>query len=170
FFLFLVQTSLSWNSTKKKVGCKSKSSFLFIYLFIFSGKVRIKVIQDNSTWDEALTYCEMMHSRLLWIEDESDQNAVSMWLNHSSFDRSTPRSFWIGLRQSVLFGFWIWSDRMVNWSNWKDEKIPEKSPFNHCGVIDRKDYTWRNEDCDQKLVPSVRNCPVLSVLIHFNIL
>ncbi|XP_004083062.2 secretory phospholipase A2 receptor [Oryzias latipes] len=127
-------------------GCESEKCAL-----CSKGRVRIKVIPDNSSWDEALTYCETMHSRLLWIEDESDQNAVSTWLNHSSFDMSTPRSFWIGLRQSVLFGFWIWSDRMVNWSNWKDEKIPEKSPFNHCGVIDREDFTWRNEDCDQKL-------------------
>ncbi|RVE56750.1 hypothetical protein OJAV_G00224660 [Oryzias javanicus] len=115
------------------------------------GEVRIKVIRQESSWDEALTYCETFHSRLLWIEDQSDQNAVSSWLNHSSFDENAPRSLWIGLRQSALFGFWIWSDRMVNWSNWEDGDIPGKSPFNHCGVIDRKNFTWRNEDCNRKL-------------------
>lgn len=122
-----------------------------MFLFFFSGKVRIKVIQNESSWDDALTYCENMHSRLLWIEDESDQIAVSTWLNNSKLYDDAPRSLWIGLRQSALFGFWIWSDRMVNWSNWKDGEIPGKSLSNHCGVIDREDFTWRNEDCDRKL-------------------
>ncbi|XP_073337109.1 secretory phospholipase A2 receptor-like [Pagrus major] len=118
------------------------------YLFCSRGRVRIKAIPKKLTWEEAFNYCEAHYTRLLWIENGEDQKAVEQWLNHTQVDGP----FWIGLRQSRIFGFWIWtSDRVVNYSNWKGVKQPELPMSNHCGVIDEKDdYTWSDENC---LVP-----------------
>ncbi|XP_036977874.1 secretory phospholipase A2 receptor-like [Acanthopagrus latus] len=117
-------------------------------LFCSRGHVRIKVIKIESTWEQAFDYCKAKHTRLLWIENVEDQNAVVQWLNHTQADGP----LWIGLRQSRVFGFWIWtSDRVVGYSNWKDNTQPELPLSNHCGVIKKSDnYTWSDENC---LVP-----------------
>lgn len=108
-----------------------------------SGTVRIKVIKQHLTWEQAFDYCKAKHTGLLWIEDLEDQNAVEQWLNYT--DVEGP--FWIGLRQSRIFGFWIWaSDRTVTYSNWRDDTVPELPLSNHCGVI-AKNGTWRDENC-----------------------
>ncbi len=112
-----------------------------------SGHVRIKVIQKNYTFEQANDYCQEHHDGLLWIEDEDDQNAVEQWLNYTYVNNDT---FWIGLRQSRVFGFWIWSDRAVSYSNWENGIKPELPFSNHCGVITKGNYTWSDEDC---LVP-----------------
>lgn len=111
----------------------------------FSGNMRIKVIKTKSTWEGALNYCEQNHNGLLWIEDAEDQKAVEQWLNHTEVEGP----FWIGLRQSTLFGFWIWKDRTVGYSNWKNGKIPAMPMSNHCGVIDKTSALgkWSDEDC-----------------------
>lgn len=109
-----------------------------------SGTVRIKVIEQNLTWEQAFDYCKANHTGLLWIEDEMDQTAVEQWLNNTE----VGGPFWIGLRQSHVFGFWIWtSDRIVSYTNWKDAKQPELYLSNHCGVITSEDYTWKDENC-----------------------
>ncbi|XP_041820301.1 macrophage mannose receptor 1-like [Chelmon rostratus] len=114
------------------------------YTFCSKGFVRIKVIKEKQTWEQAFDYCRTRHTGLLWIEDGKDQQAVEQWLNHTE----VPGPFWIGLRQSRVFGFWIWtSDRAVSYSNWKDGKQPELPLSNHCGVITRDAYTWSDEHC-----------------------
>ncbi|XP_017270372.1 C-type lection lectoxin-Enh3 isoform X2 [Kryptolebias marmoratus] len=119
-----------------------------IYHIICSkGSVRIKPIPHHSTWEEALIYCKTYHTRLLCIEDEDDQRAVEQWLDN--YDFNNKETLWIGLRQSSLFGFWIWSDRTVNWHNWKNKIIPELSS-SQCGVINATDYTWSEENCWNK--------------------
>lgn len=102
---------------------------------------------ESKTWEEALEYCTAKHSRLLWIENKEDQDAVEMWLKITN---STGR-FWIGLRQSSIFGFWIWSDRIVHYHNWKNGKQPEMPFSHHCGVIDARTYKWSDENCWSKL-------------------
>ncbi|XP_044199228.1 uncharacterized protein LOC122975092 [Thunnus albacares] len=67
------------------------------------GYVRIQVIDESLTWEQAFDYCEANHTGPLRIEDEEDQTAVMQWLNYTKID--SP--FWIGLRQSRAFGFWL---------------------------------------------------------------
>ena len=111
--------------------------------------MRIQIVDNkNVTWEEALNHCETYHSRLLWIEDDEDQKAVSQWLKNSPVSAST---FWIGLRQSTVFGFWIWHDRIVNLNYWKDGKPPDILLSKHCGVISGSDSKWSAEDCGIKL-------------------
>lgn len=111
---------------------------------LLSGSVRVVTVRDSLSWEEALNYCEANYTRLLWIEDEDDQKAVEQWLKHTSNEN---QKLWIGLRQSSVFGFWIWSDRIVNWNNWRENQIPELSlAYSHCGVIS-VNGTWSAEDC-----------------------
>ncbi|XP_026216871.1 C-type mannose receptor 2-like [Anabas testudineus] len=110
-----------------------------------TGTVRIKVIKENLTWEQAFDYCKANHSRLLQIEDAKDQEAVEQWLNISN----AGDTFWIGLRQSRLFGFWIWSDKTVAYNNWKNSTIPQMPMSNNCGVIkkDNQTWSWSDENC-----------------------
>ncbi|XP_013869929.1 C-type lectin lectoxin-Lio3 [Austrofundulus limnaeus] len=109
--------------------------------------VRIITVGHPLSWEDALNYCEAYHTRFLWIEDGEDQNAVEQWLKYSNGSGNYNEKLWIGLRQSSVFGFWIWSDRIVNWNNWRDNRIPELSPaYSHCGVIN-VNGTWGAEDC-----------------------
>nr|XP_029135217.1 C-type mannose receptor 2-like [Labrus bergylta] len=126
-----------------KYGCYSTAK-----PFCASGTVRIKVIQNPLTWVEAYDYCKENHYRLLWIRDEYDQWAVEQWLNYTAEEGD----FWIGLRQSRVFGFWIWtSDTTVGFSKWKDGKTPQQSMFDHCGAFNNKDWDWNHFNCSKTL-------------------
>ncbi|KAM6961571.1 C-type lectin 1 [Tautogolabrus adspersus] len=117
-------------------------------LVLCSGTVRIKVIQRKVTWEEAYDYCIEHHSRLLWIRDQNDQKAVEQWLNNTDVEGH----FWIGLRQSRVFGFWIWtSDTTVGFSNWKDDKMPKLPMSEHCGVFNKEDTKWHDFKCSEQL-------------------
>ncbi|XP_070710209.1 C-type lectin BML-1-like [Pempheris klunzingeri] len=137
-------TTFRWDSMYKTSGEKGIE-----YHFLCSkGDVRIKVINETLTWEEAFDYCKEYHTGLLWIEDDKDQEAVNQWLHNT--DVRGP--FWIGLRQSQVFGFWFWtSDRPVTYSNWRNDTVPEMPLSNHCGVINKmEDNKWSDENC---LVP-----------------
>ncbi|KAL3048544.1 hypothetical protein OYC64_007157 [Pagothenia borchgrevinki] len=122
-----------------EVGCNDNKQ-----TFCSKGDMRIKVINKNLTWEEAFKYCETKHSGLLWIEDKEDQDAVEQWLEYS--DVVGP--FWIALRQSHVFGFWIWRDSAVSYNNWKNGFVPVPPSSHICGVISRTDnYTWTDENC-----------------------
>eukprot|EP00064_Thunnus_orientalis_P006472 superscaffoldBa00000674_g6490 len=111
-----------------------------------AGYVRIQVIDESLTWEQAFDYCEANHTGPLRIEDEEDQMAVMQWLNYTKVDGP----FWIGLRQSRAFGFWLWSKMTAYYSQWKDSKQPEPPLSNHCGAI-YKNGSWSDENCLQQL-------------------
>lgn len=116
-----------------------------ILVCCFSGNVRIIRVSKPLSWEEALNYCEDYHKSFLWIEDQHDQDAVEQWLKYTN--NSDNEKLWIGLKQSSVFGFWIWSDRIVNWNKWTENRVPELSPaYFHCGVIN-VNGTWSAEDC-----------------------
>ncbi|KAK9525654.1 hypothetical protein VZT92_016339 [Zoarces viviparus] len=111
--------------------------------FCSKGTMRIKVIDLHLTWEQAFNYCKANHTGPLWIDDQEDQKAVRDWLTNGT-DFGGP--FWIGLRQSRVFGFWIWSDSMVNYSNWKNDTTPEIPMSHHCGAIEN-DGSWSDVNC-----------------------
>ncbi|XP_041637133.1 macrophage mannose receptor 1 [Cheilinus undulatus] len=130
-------------------GCDSQS-----HPFCSSGDVRIKIIEKNLPWEEAYYYCQVHHTRLLWIKDDRDQEAVVQWLNYT-VDTVGDR-FWIGLRQSRVFGFWIWSSdttvgESYNTSNWISGKTPQLPMSHHCGLIQKDTQKWGDEDCSWPL-------------------
>lgn len=124
--------------------CKS---YFCLFPGFISGKMRIRVINHTHlTWEQAFDYCKAKHTGMLQIEDENDQHAVEQWLNNTNVNGP----FWIGLRQSCVFGFWIWSDRTVTYSNWKNGIEPKLPMSNHCGVINNA-HKWSDENCWRKL-------------------
>ncbi|MED6287717.1 hypothetical protein CHARACLAT_019090, partial [Characodon lateralis] len=138
-FVVNVDYKGQWNS----VQCSNNEIAI-----CYKGNVKIRLIEEPKTWEEALNYCTAKHSRFLWIEDQEDQYAVAQWLNYT-YTGSNP--LWIGLKQSSVFGFWIWSDRIVNYNNWENGQQPEMPLSNQCGVINAETHTWSDENCWSQL-------------------
>ncbi|KAM9705203.1 lymphocyte antigen 75-like [Menidia menidia] len=122
---------------------KSAASDIEYPTICSTGTARIVFINTPRTWEEALQYCEDNHSSLLEIRDEADQEAVMNWLEIIN----PATSVWIGMRQSSVFGFWIWRDGIVNWrGHWKDDTQPMPPMSFQCGVINQN-FTWSDENC-----------------------
>ncbi|KAG1932498.1 hypothetical protein F2P79_021044 [Pimephales promelas] len=107
----------------------------------------INVSKENMSWEKALDYCETRYSGLLIIQSENDQIETERELKIKNI--SGP--VWVGLRQSRLFGFWIWINglNLRNYSNWKGGSQPEHLISEHCGAIEKVDgqYKWTDKDC-----------------------
>ncbi|XP_047246063.1 secretory phospholipase A2 receptor-like [Girardinichthys multiradiatus] len=138
-FVVNVDQKGQWNT----VPCRNDETTI-----CYKGNVKIRLIEEPKTWEEALNYCTAKHSRFLWIKDQEDQYAVAQWLNFT-YTGSNP--LWIGLKQSSVFGFWIWSDRIVNYNKWENGQQPEMPLSNQCGVINAETHTWSDENCWSQL-------------------
>ncbi|CAB1345720.1 unnamed protein product [Coregonus sp. 'balchen'] len=102
------------------------------YTFCSEGSVRIHIISEIMSWEQALDYCKKNYHGLLCIETAEDLEAIKQKFNGTDFTGPV----WVGLRQSCLFGFWIWTNGLpVGWSNWERDRQPEQPPSNHCGVM-----------------------------------
>lgn len=134
-------TALEYGNLKMSANkCTNKRRSLCSY-----GNRRIITVTQPLSWDEALTYCENKHTDLLQIYDERDQKAVAQWLNYT---QSTNDPFWIGVRQSRIFGFWILRNSGVTYSNWAQE--PQPAFYENCAVVNGQDYKWRDVECSAK--------------------
>ncbi|XP_067284773.1 macrophage mannose receptor 1-like [Pseudorasbora parva] len=111
-------------------------------------KSLIYVSENVMSWEEALDFCNSNYSGLLSIQSEKDQIEMELELKR----RSISGPVWVGLRQSRLFGFWIWTNglNMGNWTNWKGGSQPEHQISQHCGAIEKEadgQYKWSDKDC-----------------------
>ncbi|XP_048013117.1 macrophage mannose receptor 1-like [Megalobrama amblycephala] len=138
---------------------KSKGCFTFLSMHGFWVKSNrngcsalcykslIYVSPVKKSWEDALIYCHRHYSGLLRIESESDQKEIQRELRRK--DISGP--VWVGLRQSRLFGFWMWSDglHVGHWTNWKVGSQTEHLISQHCGATEEVDgeYKWSDKDC-----------------------
>ncbi|XP_076846207.1 macrophage mannose receptor 1-like isoform X4 [Brachyhypopomus gauderio] len=112
----------------------------------------IHVSEVRMIWEKALDYCqEGNRSGLLRIESDLDQKEVESELRRNK----VPGPVWVGLKQSRLFGFWIWSNGMVvgSWTNWKGGRQPELPLSHQCGAIETRDqgYMWMDMNCRNEL-------------------
>ncbi|XP_073724314.1 macrophage mannose receptor 1-like [Misgurnus anguillicaudatus] len=108
----------------------------------------IYVSQDNMSWEEALDFCNRNAYGLLRIESENDQIETERALRRKKI--SGP--VWIGLRQSRVFGFWIWVNGL-HVGPWKGGRQPEHQKSNYCGAMEKVNGTfkWSDKDCRSKL-------------------
>ncbi|XP_043092116.1 lymphocyte antigen 75-like isoform X2 [Puntigrus tetrazona] len=106
----------------------------------------IYVSPGHMSWEKALDHCNTQNNTagLLRIESEDDQIETERELKRQKI--SGP--VWIGLRQSRLFGFWIWSNglQLGPWTNWKEGSAPEHQISEHCGAMEK---IWRAMDALQ---------------------
>uniref|UniRef100_A0A4W5MEX0 C-type lectin domain-containing protein n=1 Tax=Hucho hucho TaxID=62062 RepID=A0A4W5MEX0_9TELE len=118
------------------------------YTLCSEGSVRIHVIRERKSWKQALDYCKKNYHGLLRIETEEDLGAIKQKFNGTDFTGPV----WVGLRQSRLFGFWVWTNGLpVGWSNWEGDRQPEQPLSNHCGTMAMEEgYKWSDQDCLSK--------------------
>ncbi|XP_053083633.1 macrophage mannose receptor 1-like isoform X2 [Pangasianodon hypophthalmus] len=99
------------------------------------------------SWEKALDYChEGNRAGILNIDSEAEQKEVASELRR----RRVSEPVWVGLRQSRLFGFWIWANgkAVFPYSNWDEGKQPEHQLSQHCGaVVPQKHYRWKDMNC-----------------------
>ncbi|KAK3529738.1 hypothetical protein QTP86_001160 [Hemibagrus guttatus] len=109
------------------------------------------------SWEKALDYCqEEKRGGLLQIESEGDQSDVVKELKK----KGVKDPVWVGLRQSRLFGFWIWPDgkAVLPYSNWDEGKQPEHQLSQHCGaVVPQKLHKWRDMNCQARSLQLLRS-------------
>uniref|UniRef100_A0A672JM59 C-type lectin domain-containing protein n=4 Tax=Salarias fasciatus TaxID=181472 RepID=A0A672JM59_SALFA len=153
-------TYRDWNSTNeqetcavisqsgmKTYGCQSPADVL-----CSKGILRVELVRERKTWEEALHYCKEKYTDMLWIEDEDDQKAVEDQVEYILSRDRIDGPLWIATRQSAVFGFWIWSDRIVSYSRWVNGIMPEMPLSYKCGVINpHRNYMWSDADCSRKL-------------------
>ncbi|XP_060722590.1 macrophage mannose receptor 1-like [Tachysurus vachellii] len=123
------------------VPCSNEASALCYY-------TSIHVSEEALSWKNALDYCDKKNrAGLLQIESDHDQTDVENELRR----RRVSEPVWVGLRQSQLFGFWIWPDgkAVFPYSNWDEGKQPEHQLSQHCGaIVPQKSYRWKDMNCD----------------------
>ncbi|KAK7150076.1 hypothetical protein R3I94_009401 [Phoxinus phoxinus] len=110
----------------------------------------INVSESKMSWEDALDYCDThTNTGLLTIHSEKDQIETERELKRTVHNITGP--VWIGLRQSRLFGFWIWINglNVGSYSNWKEGRQPEHLMSEHCGAMEEVDgqYKWCDKDC-----------------------
>ncbi|XP_056142680.1 C-type mannose receptor 2 [Lampris incognitus] len=72
------------------------------------------LIQENMTWNEAMSYCREHHVDLVSVTTEEMQAWVS-----SHARNATSSHVWLGLRYSCSFNFWFWiSSHTGCYQNW----------------------------------------------------
>ncbi|XP_059360434.1 macrophage mannose receptor 1-like isoform X1 [Carassius carassius] len=115
--------------------------------YAFCYKSFIHVSPGKMSWEEALDYCSSNFSGLLRIESEDDQIETEREIKRQNISEPV----WVGLRQSRLFGFWIWYNGLSvgNWTNWKEGSPPEHQVSQHCGALEKVkgQYKWCDKDC-----------------------
>ncbi|XP_047661996.1 C-type mannose receptor 2-like [Tachysurus fulvidraco] len=107
----------------------------------------IHVSEEALSWEKALDYCDKGNrAGLLQIESEHDQTDLENELRR----RRVSEPVWVGLRQSQLFGFWIWPDgkAVFPYSNWDEGKQPEHQLSQHCGAVVPQSYSWKDMNCE----------------------
>ncbi|XP_047662659.1 lymphocyte antigen 75-like isoform X2 [Tachysurus fulvidraco] len=120
--------------------CSNNTSALCYYNYIH-------VSEEALSWEKALDYCDKgKRTGLLQIESEHDQTDVENELRR----RRVSEPVWVGLRQSQLFGFWIWPDgkAVFPYSNWDEGKQPEHQLSQHCGAVVPQSYRWKDMNCE----------------------
>ncbi|XP_051974101.1 macrophage mannose receptor 1-like isoform X3 [Xyrauchen texanus] len=153
FWIGLFSDNVEWIDRGKSANRKSwinstDSSEHFALCY----KSHIHVSEKKMSWEKALDYCDNNGntSGLLRIESEADQREMERELRRSNI--SGP--VWVGLRQSRLFGFWIWSNglHVGPWTNWKGGSQPEHQMSHHCGAIEKMNgvFKWTDKDCRSK--------------------
>ncbi|XP_073727397.1 C-type lectin lectoxin-Phi1-like [Misgurnus anguillicaudatus] len=102
------------------------------------------------SWEKALDYCKSNGFGLLRIESKNDQKETERELQRQKI----VGPVWIGLRQSRVFGFWIWVNglQVGPWTNWKGGHQPQHQMSQYCGAMKKvnRTFKWFDKDCRSK--------------------
>nr|XP_029484530.1 C-type lectin domain family 17, member A-like [Oncorhynchus nerka] len=105
------------------------------------------IVEERKTWEQVLNHCNNNYRGLLRIESENDQRVVEQNLRCAG----VPGPVWVGLRQSRVFGFWVWTNGLPltgHWNNWEGDRQPEQPLSHHCGAMATvAGNKWSDKDC-----------------------
>ncbi|GAA6224421.1 uncharacterized protein LOC108888259 [Lates japonicus] len=104
------------------------------------------VVNENKTWEEALSYCRDMTTSDFNYDILSPHYSDYSYLRERIYSRATTDEVWIGLR--FLGGEW-W---LVSGEELNQEMLPEcPSQWNHCGTLSKHDTNnWITRDCSER--------------------
>uniref|UniRef100_A0A672F3D4 C-type lectin domain-containing protein n=1 Tax=Salarias fasciatus TaxID=181472 RepID=A0A672F3D4_SALFA len=110
------------------------STLLFSFAAINDHKQYI-LIEQNSTWEDARSYCRVNHTDLAVIEkDEENRNVTSVIRGHT---------VWIGLYREP----WMWSDGSnSSFRRWQTIEPSNSFGIEHCAV-DHLGHQWGDRAC-----------------------
>ncbi|KAG9329002.1 hypothetical protein JZ751_008484, partial [Albula glossodonta] len=99
------------------------------------GQRGLKLVQQNVTWNDALSYCRKNHVELVSASTEDLQKSVAEVAKNAS-----TTHVWLGLRFSIL-GFWFWvSGEGVCYQNWGPN---QEGKHGHTGAVEsHENHSW----------------------------
>uniref|UniRef100_A0A3B3VN26 C-type lectin domain-containing protein n=1 Tax=Poecilia latipinna TaxID=48699 RepID=A0A3B3VN26_9TELE len=140
---------------KKEINSVGENTYIFIGLFrdtwrwsdgsSFSFRhwnkwFDYQIINENKTWEDALTYCIVHHHDLVTITNMDDQISVQQEAQFASTDY-----VWMGLHYAWSLDLWFWvSDEVVSYQNWASGE-----PMDDCDMSGAMEtgggYKWRKK-------------------------
>ncbi|XP_039510967.1 macrophage mannose receptor 1-like [Pimephales promelas] len=104
------------------------------------------LVQQKSTWEEALLYCRNNHIDLAILNSEDIMEEAQRKSTAADTDY-----MWTGLRFIAGHWFWVNGEGMGYkvWSAGAEPKCPAMDQ--RCGVYDRTQNVWKPADCEQRL-------------------
>ncbi|XP_051757350.1 CLECT domain-containing protein [Ctenopharyngodon idella] len=104
------------------------------------------LVQQESTWEEALEYCRQNHINLAIIN--SDDIMEEAQINSTA---ANTDDVWTGLR--FLAGHWFWvNGEDLDYKVWSaDGELQCPAMNQRCGVYDRTQNVWKPTDCERRL-------------------
>ncbi|KAK9524923.1 hypothetical protein VZT92_017280 [Zoarces viviparus] len=103
------------------------------------------LINENKTWEQALTYCRENHHELVSIIDSQEQKCIE-----EVAKQANSPYVWTGLRYTCTLGFWFWiTDEAVKYDNW--ERHGDMDECHMSGAMETSgDHKWSKKDASMK--------------------
>lgn len=103
------------------------------------------LVQQESTWEEALLYCRQNYKDLAVLSSDR-----IMTMAKDKITAALTDDVWIGLR--FIAGHWFWANgeafEYKCWSSGEELKCPAMNQ--RCAVLNRNSMVWKPVDCEQK--------------------
>ncbi|KAM6894255.1 snaclec rhodocetin subunit delta-like [Lycodopsis pacificus] len=98
------------------------------------------LINENKTWEQALTYCRKYHRDLISITNPQKQR----WAEEVAKQANGP-FVWTGLRFNCKEGLWFWvNGKIICYNNWVPDNV-----WARCGMSGAMatggDHKWFNK-------------------------
>ncbi|XDV18884.1 hypothetical protein PO909_024482 [Leuciscus waleckii] len=122
------------------IGCSVNLRFYCMTIF------ELILVQQESTWEEALEYCRQNHISLAILNSEDIMEEAQ--INSTAAETA---DVWIGLR--FIVGNWIWvNGENLAYKVWSaDGELQCPAMDQRCGVYNVKNKVWKPADCEQRL-------------------
>ncbi|XP_052458521.1 putative C-type lectin domain family 20 member A [Carassius gibelio] len=105
----------------------------------------LTVVQQESTWEEALLYCRQNYKDLATLNSDELMKEARVKSSAALTD-----DLWIGLR--FIAGHWFWANgedfEYKVWSSGEELQCPAMNQ--RCAVLNRTSMVWKPVDCEQR--------------------